>query len=719
MFKLTEHFFNSLVDILDDVDFIKKGKSDYVSNIPCVFDIETTSFVVKAIDDNGKPYDKKQSCMYAWVYGMNGRCIRGRTWEDFIKVLERLKGIYELNIKRRLIIYIHNLSFEFQFFKKYFKWSKVFCLEARKPIYAITEDGFEFRCSYLLSGFSLEKLGDNLTKYKVNKRVGDLDYSLLRHSQTELTDTEWGYILNDGLVVMAHIQEEIERMGDITKLPTTKTGYVRQMCRQRCIKDTQGNYKRRIKQLDLTVEEYEELKRAFGGGFTHANHNWVGKTLEVGRTINYTKINSIGSFDLTSSYPTTAVSEKFPMSAPRQIVIKDYDDLIAKLENYCCLFEIKLYDVRAKVDFEHYISQSKCSYIDEAILDNGRVVEAKCLQMTITEQDYFIIEEMYDWEDMQVGDFNIFHKDYLPKELIEVILDLYSDKTTLKDIEDKIVEYMVAKGMINSVYGMMVTDPCKDEITYDNIKEWTCEKLDTAKLISYYNKNQQRFLYYAWGIWITAYARTNLFKLLLKIKDDYVYADTDSLKVVNYEKYVHYFEDYNKEIEKKINKCLYHYNIGYQKAKPKNKKGVAKPLGVWDFEGRLNRFKTLGAKRYLYEKEDGHMVLTISGVSKTLGLEYLQYTYKTTQKIFDNFKEGLIFPATYKKKNDNTIYKGCGKLTHTYLDDYMSGYLTDYQGKTYAYCEFSGVHLENTSYNMSLSEQFKNYLKGVKMSWIV
>ena len=119
----------------------------------------------------------------------------------------------------------------------------------------------------------------------------------------------------------------------------------------------------------------------------------------------------------------------------------------------------------------------------------------------------------------------------------------------------------------------------------------------------------------------------------------------------------------------------------------------------------------------IYEKEDGSMVLTISGVNKKEGLEYLYYKFKTTQNIFKNFKEGLIFPAIYE---DNGVRKkGCGKLTHTYLDDYMNGYATDYLGNEGIYCEMSGVHLEDTSYNMSLSDTFKKYLEGVKMSWIV
>ena len=136
-----------------------------------------------------------------------------------------------------------------------------------------------------------------------------------------------------------------------------------------------------------------------------------------------------------------------------------------------------------------------------------------------------------------------------------------------------------------------------------------------------------------------------------------------------------------------------------------------------EMEFNIKTFKTLGAKRYLFEKENGELVLTISGVSKKSGMNYLKWKYKTTNNIFKHFEEDLKFPATY---NDNgVIKKGCGKLTHTYIDNYMSDYVTDYLGNTAIYCEFSAVHLEDTTYVMSLAEDFKNYLLGIKVSWIV
>lgn len=695
-FKLNNKWYNSLEEILCDIDFVKKGRADKISNIPAVFDIEASSFYQ---DKN------KCACMYAWVFGINGKCIRGRTWDEFLKIIDKIVECYGINLKKRFIIYIHNLSYEFQWFKKLFEWHKVFSLESRKPIYAITTSGIEFRCSYLLSGYNLATLGKNLLKYKVEKLVGDLDYSKIRHSSTLLTDKEWGYILNDGLVVMAHIQEEIERLGDISKLPYTKTGYVRELCRKNCL---QGNsrfeYSRFIKHLVMTPEDYKQLKDAYAGGFTHANNRWVNKTLE-----------NVHSFDFTSSYPAVMLSEKFPMSAGVSVEIKNKEHFVKLLNTYCCMFDIIFYNLRSKVNFEHYISKSKCIEIENYELDNGRVVKASKLKIALTEQDFDIIIKMYEWDNIDVGNLKVFRKDYLPKDLILTILKLYKDKTSLKGVPNMESEYMISKGMINSCYGMAVTDPCKDEAIYDNETGWETTKGDLLSLIEKYNKSNSRFLFYPWGVWITAYARHNLFTGILEFKDDYVYSDTDSIKCLNYEKHKEYIENYNILIKKKIKLCLNNYGIKCTEACPKTIKGVAKQLGVWDYEGKYDLFKTLGAKRYMYVK-DNQLEITISGVKKTNGVDYLFYKYKTINNIFKHFDDGLCFPATYKTKVNNKIVEknGSGKLCHTYIDEYRCGYITDYLGKTNIFCEFSSVHMEPTSYDLSLDSLFKLYLLNVK-----
>ena len=160
-------------------------------NIPASFDIETTSFKTK--DANGE--EVKHACMYIWQFGLNGSVIYGRTWDQFFEFLGILQEELELSNKHRLIIYVHNLAYEFQFLNKWIEWDKVFALKQRRPIYAIA-GGFEFRCSLILSNYALAYIGgfdektgkpNLLYKYPMKKMVGDLDYSKLRNSSTPLS----------------------------------------------------------------------------------------------------------------------------------------------------------------------------------------------------------------------------------------------------------------------------------------------------------------------------------------------------------------------------------------------------------------------------------------------------------------------------------------------------------------------------------------------------
>ncbi|MGC7974581.1 hypothetical protein ACP3WV_23580, partial [Salmonella enterica] len=71
-----------------------------------------------------------------------------------------------------------------------------------------------------------------------------------------------------------------------------------------------------------------------------------------------------------------------------------------------------------------------------------------------------------------------------------------------KDVEGSEVEYLLSKGMLNSIYGMCVTDIVKDKAVYGD--EWGINKVNIDEEIENYNNSRKRFLYYAWGIWVTA-----------------------------------------------------------------------------------------------------------------------------------------------------------------------------------------------------------------------
>lgn len=680
IFNLSE-----LNELLLDYPIIKTNKKIEYLNIEASFDIEVSSFY-----ENGE----KRAIMYAWIFGIGGKCIIGRTWDEFLNLMNKISEYYSLSLKKRLIIYVHNLSYEFQFIQHYFKWDKVFANDDRKPIYAISLDGIEFRCSYILSGYSLETVGKNLKIYPVEKKTGDLDYSLIRHSKTPLTEKEIGYILNDALVVMNYIKEERERLGDITRIPLTKTGYVRNYCRKECSykKKWYGN---RVLMKELQIaspQEYEQLKRAFQGGFTHGNHWYIGKIM-----------NNVSSYDFTSSYPAVMMSERFPMSRGKIIEIKSKQDFDYYMKRYCCVFDVNFIDLKTKLDFEHPLSSSKCRNIKKSISDNGRIVECESLDTTLTDVDFSIIEKFYSWKKMRVKNFRIYKRGFLPKNFILSIIKLYEDKTILKGVKDKEVEYQHSKEQLNSTYGMTVTDICREVIEYTD--EWTTTEPDIIKSLESYNDSKKRFLFYPWGVWITAYARKNLFSGIYEFKYDYIYSDTDSIKVINASNHQDYFTRYNKTIEKKLKEMCFLYDIDYSRVSPKTIEGKIKPIGVWDYEGTYTRFKTLGAKRYMVE-EDEELSLTVSGVNKKYAIPYLKEKYGSNTNVFNAFDEGLIIPENHTGKN-----------THTYIDEYHSGEVTDYLGSTYKYSEMSCVHMEPTSYELSFAYEFIEYLKGVRRKY--
>lgn len=685
--------------------FSYSNKKTKYFNVPCSFDIETTSF----FRPTGNGEQEKVAIMYEWTFGIYGAVIVGREWSEFVSLIDTLVTELKLTQGTRLCVYVHNLGYEFQFMRKWFEWAKVFSIENRKPIYALTTSGIEFRCSFLLSGYSLETLGDDLQTFKVRKLVGSLDYDKPRHKGTELTLKEIAYCVNDVRVVMAYIAERIEQDGEISKIPMTKTGYVRNYCRNSCFYEPGVSRKKSFKRarymdimkgLRLTPDEYKQLKRAFQGGFTHANPFYSGKVVQ-----------DVTSYDFTSSYPCVMLAEQFPMGSSERVEITSREQFERNLKLYCCLFDVEFIGLQSQLWFENYLSISRCWGVKTAVVNNGRVVSAAHLFTTVTEQDYMIIRKFYTWDKIKVGNFRRYKKDYLPSDFVRAILKLYRDKTTLKEVDGMEIEYLKSKEMLNACYGMAVTDIVRPEIIYSGDEWKEPETPDIEKAIKEYNGNRGRFLFYPWGVWVTAYARRNLFTGIIEFGTDYVYSDTDSVKVRNADKHRAYLDDYNRKIRLQLYRAMDYHGIDRNAIEPETKDGKKKCLGVWDFDGHYSRFKTLGAKRYMVEysndernkpKNRGHVNLTVSGLKKQVCIPWMLSRWGA-DGVFEHFTDDLDIPPEYT-----------GKMTHTYIDEPRSGVLVDYTGKPGEYLELSAVHLEKADYSLSIAREYADYLRGVQ-----
>ena len=245
--------------------------------------------------------------------------------------------------------------------------------------------------------------------------------------------------------------------------------------------------------------------------------------------------------------------------------------------------------------------------------------------------------------------------------------------------------------------GMAVTDIIRDQIEYTT--DWVTTRADKEDILKKYNEDTNRFLYYPWGVWVTAYARARLMRAIYAVGDDHCYSDTDSEKFRNWKEHMAYFKRDNTRARKKLEIAMKVQHIDFEKCQPETVKGVKKLLGLWDDDGDYDREKFLRAKAYLVE-EDGDPHLTVAGLNKRVTVPYmLEQCGGDVGKVFDMFSDGMSIPP-----------EATGKNTHTYCDREISGELVDYTGKLGTYHELSFIHLEAGGYDLSLTEEYKRYI---------
>ena len=143
MINIKDLDYSLIQAIAEKSKVIKTNKGYSYRDTVTSFDIETTSAIIN---------DEKVAFMYIWQFAVENVVVYGRTWEQFQDFINQLHDIFNLTKNDRLLCYIHNMSFEFQFMRKYVNVTKVFAVDERKPVKMQIDLGIEFRDSYILSG---------------------------------------------------------------------------------------------------------------------------------------------------------------------------------------------------------------------------------------------------------------------------------------------------------------------------------------------------------------------------------------------------------------------------------------------------------------------------------------------------------------------------------------------------------------------------------------
>lgn len=605
----------------------KKNPITYY-DVEMAFDIETTTLEkldYERYNKTGEKVVKGTAFLYQWQFCIKDTVCFGRTWNEFLSFCEKLHLYLKTSDKKRAVVYVHNLSYEFQFMKDFVEFDEIFARDAHKVMKCYSHRyGIEFRCSYFLSNMSMAKFCENSEGVFHYKLVDTYDYKKLRTPSTVLTEIEKSYCYNDVRGLCECIRA-LRKEDNLAEIPLTSTGYVRREFR-RAMQADKGYYPEIFHDLALNLSQYRLCKDAFRGGNTHANRVHAGHTITAKKGENAIVM---GSMDISSSYPAQIAMGYYPMSAFTEVKITAQSQFDNLCDSRCVIMRVQFDNLHIKENIPvPYIPLSKCQkHGKECVIDNGRVLSIDCCEIAMTEIDLEIIRNQYEYDFFTVSECYVAARGKLPDSMRNTMMSFFIAKSKLKENPDKVYEYMKSKNKLNSTFGMCVTDLLQDEwVMNQTTGEWSREKADAEKALNTYYESKNSFLHYQWGIYVTAHARKQLQDMLDVVGMDVVYCDTDSIKFLQPEVHIPEFEAKNKLLSKRAieNDIPAFCDVG-------EKRYI---LGVWDMDDLYVQFKTLGAKKYCgvewdekaaqSGKDPVRFTSTVAGMNKKLGAENIK-----------------------------------------------------------------------------------------------
>ena len=644
----------------------------------------------------------------------------GRSTEDFLEFWELLSAYIRKascawkKTHVKAFWYVHNLSHEFNVFlrnvtDRYMDTDfKLFARSTHKPLYARLKVGavnFEFRCSYFLTNKSLRNWAKD-EQLPIQKEQ-PIDYLRLRTPATPLSDEVIKYAVADVVVMIYGLDKYRTKYGTIENIPLTSTGEIRRVLQRTAVEHPDFAMQCYTISQSYSYDDFIRLTKTYSGGWTHGNSRYIGKVIRP------KKGYYLGGIDFASSYPSVMCNYAgFPISPFTEYdphVFTQFESEDVEHPQHAWYAKVELFNVTARTNNTLW-SLSKCEEVDtihSPRIDNGRIEHTDHMVIYLTNLDWDTFKKAYRYDSYEVHELYAAEAGYLPTPLVEVVLRAFADKTALKGVDGAESAYAAAKAIVNGIYGLEVYKLLNWIVTYKD-GEW--EKYFPTKEQGgedYYKEELadvdplQCYTWYASGVWITAAARWRLWQAILQMDKRVIYCDTDSIKALFTEDDIKWVEDFNDHIKAESDAAAAFHGIDPNLYCPKTKKGVTKRLGIFEIDGDpidparpyeiYKGFITQGAKRYAYIPADGKIHTTVAGLPKTAGPRVI--------KTLEDFNDGAEWDTEqsgrltvyYAEMEDGIKWKGEGGNTYTSHDRFA-------------------VCMKPTTFNMSLSGQFKAFL---------
>ena len=632
--------------------FIKKNKySDTkVLDEPCIIDIETS-------------WNHDEEEPISWITSIqvyfNKKLQLFRKPSELMSYLLDLIHTYDLNKDRQLMIVIHNQSYDLSYLLPYIQKDLPFredhnsLLLDEHKIINYRQGGLDFRCSYLLTRKSLEALGNDFN-VQHKKKIGLYNYEAIHYQDDKLSKKELEYAAHDVLSLYECFQKQLELHGDTTAtVPYTHTGYIRRVLRRSCSQDKyyRNTYFRNTR---LQCESYKFCLNSYAGGYTHNNRFYRD------RVVYPEKLGKVGKHrDFRSHYPTQLVHYPLPFGKPMVYYDVasstsrylspdiDIDEILNLYPKFSTITHIAINSVslRDPMCSMPFMQESKMYFPEEnkdkfrILSDNGRVIKVtsrdpdEYFETYVDNHTLKILNEQYDI-DYVILKVIRFRNRQIPACIKNVIDDLFRSKSDLKYVvkecekkygkfaEETVkaeAELMLAKSLLNSIYGCLATNPVRESYDIDTdkrdldgnlipiyVSEVVQSDQEIQEALDKYYRGRKNFLPYQVGCFCTALAKYELYEYIKAIGyENVLYCDTDSC---------YYLSD--PEIEKRVEAL----NREKNKTAPyvTDSKGKVIYYDVFEEEPDFLAFKGLHSKCYgvVITGKDGRpeLQVTIAGV---------------------------------------------------------------------------------------------------------
>lgn len=658
-----------------------------------------------------------EAWLYQWSFSypaqppmMKRQMVYGRKPSELAKALKKIVEVNGLDSTHKFNFFIHNASFDYHYIKDFlereFGHKGQLLAIGTHRIITYTIEGLCFRCSYRLSQKSLDRWGRELG-IRHRKLKGTIDYNVVRYQDSKLTKKDWKYMFYDVVVLDECVEKQFSKWNDNeTTVPLTMTGYVRRECFKYF--KSEKYYRNEFKNNALNATTYGLCRKEFSGGITHGNRFHMEETIRVKDIMKQRGgVWYIKHRDFASHYPSQQITGFAPASKfslyydntkhdkPEEKKMK-WNKLAKLAKENCVLVAIVISDLKLKnLGTENSITlpYAQVSKFREGeihqpgvekltfVEDNGRIIKMKSGMSLVVLNEYDLkwLKRQYDFS-YEIETVYTARRGRFPKWLTDTVNEFFYKKSYYKKIEKQLEEnnvskespeyienhlnLMIAKGMLNAIYGCTASRPIRDLFYERKDGFWGCKKPNKDEIeeqLQKYYDNEKNFMPYQLGCWTTAQARNELMEFVELIGyENFLYADTDSIFYIS-----------NDEIEARIENV----NAKFREENDKNGwfievDGEKTYYNQFELEKeKILEFRFVHAKCYAYvvEKTDKKTGKTWTELEATIaGVQKIGRNGVSRTKELGSIEN--LFGVDSDDEEKKTVFTSCGGTEVEYIN---------------------------------------------------